>query len=210
MTGAEAGSDGREHLDVEEQKIPAPEVFDQVVKSDFRGIVGTVEHGFASEKAANRDAINAADELVILPAFDAMGVALRVELRISFKELACDPRRAPSGAGSGAAFHNFVKSAINCNLEGASADDFGKAVGDVKLIELKDSTGIGRPPRDGLVGPGENTAAIREQEARNRQVAADRDKTLGAGPKGVGKRKFVIEQERHRRTCVLTFQPFNV
>src|SRR3546814_15759657 len=47
----------------------------QVRQRHLAGIAGAAEHGFAEEGGAQRHAIEAADQLVALPAFDRMGEA---------------------------------------------------------------------------------------------------------------------------------------
>ena len=167
LDGAEARGDGGEHLDVEEREIALAQVFDKVVQGDFGGVADAVEHGFAGEKAADSNAVDAADKFVILPAFEAVGVALLVKLGIGFKEFAGNPGGAATGSGRGAAFHDLGKSAIDRDLENAFADDFGEAVGDVELVEFENGAGIRRPPGNGSISPGKNAAAIGEEQPRN-------------------------------------------
>ena len=88
---AETEGDGGEHLDVEEHEIALAEVFDEMVEGDFGGVADAVKHGFAGEEAANRDTVDAADKLVIQPAFEAVRVALLVKLGIGFEEFARNP-----------------------------------------------------------------------------------------------------------------------
>jgi hypothetical protein len=182
------------------------QVFDEVVKSDFGGVAGAVEHGFASEKPANRDAINAADEFVILPAFEAVSVALLVKLSVGFKELARDPGGTAAGPGCGAALHDIRKSAIDRDLEYAFANYFGETMGDVKLIEFENGSRIGRPPGDGFVSPGKNAVAIGEQQSRNGQVTANGNKTVGVCAEWAGKCNSMIKQDRHDRSLRFSVQ----
>jgi hypothetical protein len=53
---------------------------DQPGERDLRGVAAAREHAFAEEGAAERDAVEAAGELAVLPAFDRMGVAEPVKL----------------------------------------------------------------------------------------------------------------------------------
>lgn len=164
---AEVRRDWREHLDVEEGEIALTQVFNQMIERDFRGIADAVEHRFPREKTANCYAINSADELSFQPAFKAMGVALFVQLSVGLEKLAGDPRRATPRAWGSARLYNLAEGAINRNLENAFTNDFGQALGNVKLIEFKDCAWIRRPPRDGFDGPGEDATAIGEQKSRN-------------------------------------------
>ena len=140
---AEAGRDGGEHLNVEEEEITLAQVLDKVVESDFGSVAGAVEHGFAREEAADSNAINAADELIILPAFEAVSVALFVQLNVGFEKLASDPGGAATRTGRSTAFHDFAESTIDSDLEYAFANNFGEAMGDVEVIEFKNGAGFG-------------------------------------------------------------------
>ena len=194
---AEARRDRGEHLDIKQAEPAVAQMFDEVVECDFGSIAHAMEHGFACEKASDSDAINPADKFVVLPAFETMGVTLLVQLRVGFKELAGDPGATTARARSGTAFHHLNESAINCYLEYAFANDFGEAVGDVELIEFKNSARIRRPPRDGLVGPGENAAAISKQQSRNGQVAANRYEAFSVGTQRAGEDQAFIEKDGH-------------
>ena len=155
-------------MDVEEEEITAAKVFDEVVEGDFGGVADAMKHGFTGEKSADGDAVDAPDEFVVLPAFQAVSMSLFVKLSIGSEELARNPSGAAARAGNGAAFHDLMKGAVNCDLESAFANDFAKAVRDVELTEFENGARIGRPPGDGLDRPGEDTAAISEQKSRNR------------------------------------------
>src|SRR5207247_8285994 len=78
---------------------------------DFRCVADAVEHGFAREESADAHAVDAADQLDIFPALDAVGVTLFMQARVSRDELRRDPSalKTPTGA----AFHNSWESAVN-------------------------------------------------------------------------------------------------
>ena len=57
-------------LGVQQHVTAINQVSDKVHERDLRGIGRAAEHAFAEERAAERDAIKAADELFAVPAFD--------------------------------------------------------------------------------------------------------------------------------------------
>src|SRR5213592_4983063 len=79
---AELAGDGGRRLNIEEDETPAAQMFDQMVKCHFRSITDSMKHGFARKETADRDAIDAADKLAALPAFDAVGVTPFVQSRV--------------------------------------------------------------------------------------------------------------------------------
>ena len=62
------------------------------------GIGPQREHALAEEGAAERDAVKAADQLLVLPAFDRVGVAEPVEQIVALLDLAVDPGLLALGA----------------------------------------------------------------------------------------------------------------
>src|SRR5438046_506782 len=101
---------------------------------DFGGVSDAVKHRFAGEEAADGHAIDASDELLALPTFEAVGVSLLVHLRVGVQEFGANPRAAASGSGGGAAFHNLAEGAVDGDAEEAFANDARKAPGDVNLV----------------------------------------------------------------------------
>ena len=200
VDAAELRGDGGEHLDIEEEEALAAEVLVEVVEGDFGGVADAVEHGFAREKSADGDAVDAADEPAVLPAFEAVCVALGVHLGVAVEEFLSDPGGAAARGGFSAAFHDFAKRAVAGDLENIFANGLDEAAGEMELVELENAAGIGRPPGDGIGGPRENTAAIGEEEARDGEIAADRDEAFGVGKAGVREAEGVVEDvngERH-------------
>ena len=54
----------------------------------------------------------------------------------------------------------------------------GIDVGSVKSVQLKDGARVGGPPRDGIVSPGKNPAAIGQQQTRRRKIASNGDQAV--------------------------------
>src|SRR2546429_7863547 len=67
------------------------------------GIGDPAEHALAKERRAERDAIEAADQLALVPAFDAVRRAALEQPGIELQDLVIDPGVGPLVAGFGTA-----------------------------------------------------------------------------------------------------------
>src|SRR5207237_1078983 len=59
---------------------------------ELRGIWSEIKHTLARERAAYVNTINSADQLIILPRFDAVRLTAPVKLAVGVEHLARDPR----------------------------------------------------------------------------------------------------------------------
>ncbi len=143
---AELSGDGGQHLDIEQFEAPLSEVLHEVKEGHFGGIADAMEHGFACEEASDGNAIDAADELFLLPAFDAVSVTAFMQLSVTGEELGGDPCSAASRGGRGAALHDVGKGLVPCDGKGFLAKHTGEASGNMKLVEFEYSAWVGRPP----------------------------------------------------------------
>ena len=80
-------------------KLPTSKARDQPGKRDLRRIGRAAEHAFAEEGAAELHAVETADESLVLPHLDRMGVARAVEREHRAFELGVDPGLLAVGAG---------------------------------------------------------------------------------------------------------------
>ena len=51
----------------------------------------------------------------------------------------------------------------------------------MELVQLKNGSGIGRPPGDGIGAPGEDAVAVSEEQSFNRQIATNRNNFIIGG-----------------------------
>ena len=170
--------DGRRQLNVEQDDAVAAQLLNQMVKRCFRRVADPVEHGFAREESANGHAVDAADELRSLPAFNAVRVTFFVQPRIGIDEVGAEPGALASGSRLRARLDDFAKGAVNSDFKDAVANHSRQTFRNMEPVQLKNRARVGRPPRDGVVGPGENPAAIRQQQTRHRQITADGDQAV--------------------------------
>ena len=78
-------------LTVDEPKIARPQVLRQPHERDFRRVGRAREHRLAKEYAADRDAVEPADELAVAPTLERMRPAEPVQSRIGRGHLVRDP-----------------------------------------------------------------------------------------------------------------------
>ena len=137
-----------------------------------------MEHGFAGEEPANGHTVDAAHQLAVLPAFNAVGVAEVVKRRVSLDKLGTDPGALPAGRRPGASLHDLAERAVGCDFENVFANDLRQASRGVEAIQFKNCARIVSPPGDWIVSPGKYPVAIRQQESRRGQVSAHGDQTV--------------------------------
>ena len=82
----------RRHLAVHAGKPPAFDLADERDQRHLRRIRNPAEHRLAKEHPPERDAIQPADQVVIHPHLDGMGVAQVEEVRVRLGHLLRDPR----------------------------------------------------------------------------------------------------------------------
>src|SRR5579885_1341083 len=67
-------------------------MLDQKKQRELRRIGAHMKHALAGERAASVDAVQPADEFLAIPRFDAVRVALAMQLRICVDDVGPDPR----------------------------------------------------------------------------------------------------------------------
>src|SRR6185369_16607089 len=99
-------------------------------------VADVMEHRFAGEESANRHAVNAAGEDVVLLAFDAVRVAFLVQPGVGGDEFRTDPRLPPARGGRGTRGDDVAKRPVDREAEGGFAQHTFEAAGNVKGVEL--------------------------------------------------------------------------
>ncbi len=80
--GSELGQMLGHELGVEQAVAAADQPPDQMHERHLRGVAAAGEHALAEEGSAQRDAVEAADQLAVLPALDAVGVTVFEKLLV--------------------------------------------------------------------------------------------------------------------------------
>src|SRR5262245_62083498 len=95
----------------------------------LRGVALAAEHALSEEGGAYRHAIEAADQLAVVPAFDAVGVAACEQLAIKGEDRLVDPAFGMTRPGLGAGAHGFSEGGVGADLENAAAHCTGEPLG---------------------------------------------------------------------------------
>ena len=95
--GAELAEVFSHELGVQQPVAAADQTGHEVDQRHLRGVPPAGEHALAEEGAAERDAVQAAHQLAVLPALDAVGVALLVQAQVQTFDGSVDPGLAPAG-----------------------------------------------------------------------------------------------------------------
>src|SRR5437868_2013877 len=90
----------REPLGIEQDEMLSLQLFDQSGQRDLGGIRHTMEHRFAEESAADRNAVEPACELILLPCFYGMRVTERMQIFVARYDLVVYPGLVTSRACS--------------------------------------------------------------------------------------------------------------
>ncbi len=114
-----------DELRIQQNIAALPEAGDEVDQRNLAGIRRGRKHALAKERAAERNAVDAADQLFALPRLDAMRIALMMQRGVEVYNIVIDPGFRPH---IGAAANDACKIFIEADAVGALADGFGKAL----------------------------------------------------------------------------------
>src|SRR5690606_18144166 len=101
------------NLRIKQRKALPREAATKCQQRDFRGVISSTEHRLTKKHAADRDAVNAADQFVAFTHFNRMRMAEPMQLAIRFEHLVGDPRAAIVFARLSTARHDLAKRAIS-------------------------------------------------------------------------------------------------
>ena len=121
-------------LAIEQGEAAGFEPRHQPGERDLRGIGAQREHAFPEKGTAERDAVKAADEIAVLPAFHRMGVAEPMKRAVTFLDLGIDPGFLPLGAMA----DNVTKGAIRGHLKPVLAHRLAQRMGEAERVERND------------------------------------------------------------------------
>lgn len=111
---AEPADMGRELLAIDEAEVPGLELLDEPHERHFGCVIDSCKHRLGKERAPNRYAVQSADQAIVLPGLDGMGIAKFVQSCIGVQHAFRDP--SPSlwilRARPCALFHDVSKAGI--------------------------------------------------------------------------------------------------
>jgi hypothetical protein len=122
-------------LGVEQGVASMKQARDKVHESYLTGILNPTEHALTEEGPAERYAVEASNELVVLPAFHAVTMAARVQFTVEPFDLRIDPAFWTGWCGFGACPHRTAEIMIDPYLELTLAHDPAQFARNVKAIE---------------------------------------------------------------------------
>src|ERR1039458_4623525 len=110
-----------------------------------------------------------------------------MQLRVGGDKLGADLRAPATRRASRPPLHHPSKCGALTSAEHLLPDDLCEAVRHVEAVELKDAARLWRPPRDGVHGPGKDSAAVGQQQPRRGQVSPNRHQPLAVSQLWPGK-----------------------
>ncbi len=127
-----------------------------------------MKHALAEEGAAEADAVEPADEVVIVPDLHAMGMSEFVQPDVEIADALVDPGVLAARLRCGAAGDDSFESGVDGDGEGVGAHRARQARGDAKAIERYHAAHLRLDPEQGWVvgalGHREDAAGIGAQQ----------------------------------------------
>ena len=131
---------------------------------NFRRIRHAAEHRLAEEGPAKLHAIESADQLPLVPAFNRMGMADRVEAERRPLDDLVDPGFVPVGAGQ----QHLVKCAVAGDREASRSHALGQRAGQMESFQRNDRPVARLDPEDiagvAAVGHGKDAGGIAPEQ----------------------------------------------
>jgi hypothetical protein len=148
------GQMGGDELGIEQAEATGSQAGDKMDKGHLAGIARPGKHAFAKEGSTELDAIKATDELAVLPALEAVGMASVKELSVKAFDLPIDPGLGAALPGGSAGGNHSRKVLVACDREALASHRAGKAVTDMQAIERNNPARIGTDPVEARVSAG--------------------------------------------------------
>ena len=132
---AEAAQVLGHELAVEQAKAALDQPRHEMDQRDLGRIALAAEHALAEERRADRDAIEAADQLALAPAFDAVRMAAREQLAVERQDRLVDPALGMAGPRLGAGPHHAGEIGVGADLEDVLPHGARQTLGQVEAVE---------------------------------------------------------------------------
>ena len=153
MIGIAADFDGAElaqmvgdELGVQQHEAASEQPPHQMHQGDLGGVGTPAEHALAKERAAERNAVKAADQFATGPGLDAMGMAAAVQIHEKILNFVIYPGGPAPRGGRGAGRHDSFESAVDDDLVSLPAHGAAQAAGEVKAVEGQNAALFGIDP----------------------------------------------------------------
>ena len=160
---AERGEVIGDELAIEQAEPADAQPRDEPGERHLGGVAPAAEHALAEKGRAEADAVKPADEHIILPAFDRMGVAAPMEIGIGRFDLRVDPGIRPFGGRFGTAGDDGGERLVRGDGETIRPDRLGQRARQAELVERQHAALLRLHPEN--FGRG---AAVRHREHADR------------------------------------------
>src|SRR6202012_640456 len=128
------------------------------------GVASAVKHALAEKGAAEIDAIEPTDEIVVLPDFDAVAMAKRMQPAVEVADAPVDPGVLAALLRRGAAGDHGLERTVDRDREGAGTPLAREPRGDAKALERDHAAHLRLDPEQrrivGALGHREDAAGI--------------------------------------------------
>ena len=104
--------------------------------------MASLAHGFTAKQSADREAIQSRLQLSLLPDLDRVGMTQPVQLLVGIDHGLADPGAIGSATRGGAGSNDFIKGAIDGNIEWGSADNLLQCPPHMELVGTDHPAGI--------------------------------------------------------------------
>jgi len=121
---------------------------DEVGERDLGCVARAAEHALAEEGGAQPHAIQAADELIVLPGLDRMGVTASVQFGISCLDIGIDPCIGTARGRFGAVRDDVAKRFIDRDGIAIGPDRLGERMREMEAVEGQHAALLGLDPED--------------------------------------------------------------
>ena len=138
-----------DELRVEQGEAAGAQPRDERDQSEFRRVARAAEHAFTEERAAERDAVEAADKRSSVQISTERACRITVQIDVKRADLGIDPGLRPVGAG----VDHGVEGGVHADLERAGAEGARETSRDAQAIQRQDSAPVRvEPEHAGRVG----------------------------------------------------------
>jgi lactoylglutathione lyase len=179
--GAELSEMRCDKLGIQKPEAAQAQPGDKMHQRYLGGVASDAEHAFPKEHAADRDPIEASDQLIVPTGFHRVSVAQPVQFIKQTLDLRIDPSVIASWRWLGAAGNRTGEVLIHRDGEILRHHGAGEAAGQMKTVERQNAAPLGVQPVKALAAPRlghwEQTMPICPQH----QIRRDLNRTPGHG-----------------------------
>src|SRR5271167_646367 len=168
LDAAKARQMRRQELGIEQAEAAEAQAGDEVNQRDLARVVLAAEHALAEEDRTERDAVQAAGQPVVAPAFDCVRSTPGEERRVEMHDLVVDPRVRPLLARLRAGADDVFERAVAADLKNPPAHHPAQPARYVERVERQDPAAARIDPEElrvvGRFGHRENPGGIGAHE----------------------------------------------